>query len=63
MRRDEKVGNDPLEELTWGKGRLPGNVKKSFERCAGNFEMSPVFTVVCKGHLLRCTLEARSCRV
>lgn len=43
------MGNDPLEESTRGKGRLPGNVKESFERCGGNFEMSPVCTVVCKG--------------
>ena len=57
------MGNDPLEESIQGKGRLPGKVKKSFQRCGGNFEMSPVSAVVCKSQLPRCTLEARSCRV
>lgn len=63
MRRDEKVGNDPLEESIQGKGRLPGKVKKSFQRCGGNFEMSPIGVVVCESQLPRCTLEARWCRV
>lgn len=55
LRRGEKVGNDPLKESTQGKSRLPGKVKKSFQRCGGNFEMSPVRLVVCKGQLPRCT--------
>lgn len=63
LRRDEKVGNDLLEESIQGKSRLPGKVKKSFQRCGGNFEMSPFCLVVCKGQLPRCTQEARSCRV
>lgn len=52
--------NDPLEESTPRKGRLPGNVKKSFERCGGSFEISPVLTVVCRGQLFRCTPGASS---
>lgn len=57
------MGNDSLEESIQGKGRLPGKVKRSFQRCGGNFEMSHVGVVVCKSQLPRCILEARSCRV
>lgn len=57
------MGNDSLEESIQGKGRLPGKVKRSFQRCGGKFEMSHVGVVVCKSQLPRCTLEARLCRV
>ena len=57
------MGNESLEESIQGKGRLPGKVKRSFQRCGGNFEMSHVGVVVCQSQLPRCILEARSCRV
>lgn len=65
MRRDEKVGTDPLKEsIHQGRAGCLAMLRNHLnEKCGGNFEMSPVRIVVCKDQLLKCRPGARSCSV